>query len=45
MDIPSILFGIIFGCLITTAGFVYYFVIKVAKESRIKDPTTSPPKR
>jgi hypothetical protein len=45
MDIPSILFGMIAGSLITAAGFVYYFVIKVAKESRIKDPTTTPSKR
>jgi hypothetical protein len=37
MSIPSIIIGMIIGALITAGGFIYYFVMKVAKEAKLKD--------
>lgn len=45
MDIPSTLFGIAIGAVLTAGGFIYYFVLKVAKESSIKDSADTQPKR
>jgi hypothetical protein len=42
MNIPTLLIGMIIGSLITAAGFIYYFIIKVAKEAKQKDQYTPP---